>query len=253
MKMTRVRLVLVVLGIALAGMAVLLMPERDAARNWETRKAAFQQAAERAEPLILAITAYASAAGHPPSALADIVPEYLEKLPATGLPTCSDFEYRSLAEFQGSIVWYDLGSRDGQPYSGSSRYGDGNPDHAILVFTLDSKGRITSALIDRMPKGRKPLDFEPQRWKTGVNRIEMALALSDTYRLDSMPRDVFEHLLGPPDGERVVHGAPWELRIKCATGLLNHDSFVYWPTRTYPQHLYGGRTEPIGGWVYIHS
>ena len=104
-----------------------------------------------------------------------------------------------------------------------------------------------------MPKGYEPETFDTARWKTGGDRIGMALALPDTYRLNGMPRDVLESLLGSPGGSRVVHGAPWELRINCPTGLLNHDTFVYWPTRKYPQHLYGGITEPVGRWVYVHS
>jgi len=253
MKKTHTLLVLFALSIAAAAIVHFAMPERDTAQEWELRKHRFRQAAVRAEPVILAINAYTSAVGHPPSALADLVPGYMEKLPDTGLQECSRFEYRSLMDKQGSIVWYDLGSRQGQPYSGQSRYSDGDPGHAILVFTLDAKERITSALIDRMPKGRKPQDFEPERWQAGGNRIDMALALADTYRLDGMPREVFERLLGAPDGSRSVHGAPWELRINCPTGLLNHDVFVYWPTGEYPQHLYGGLTESVGRWVYVHS
>lgn len=251
--MARFLLVLFVLVIAIAGVAYLTMPQRDAAQTWETRKLRFQQVAVRAEPVIVAIAAYAAAVGYPPPVLEAIVPEYMKELPATGLQECSSFEYRSLVDKQGSIAWYDLGSRQGQPYSGLSRYSDGNPDHAILVFNLDSKGQIASALIDRMPKGRKPLDFDPQRWKAGGNRIEMALALADTYRLDGMPREMFEGLLGTPDGSRAVHSAPWELRVNCPTGLLNHDTFVFWPTGNYPQHLYGGTAEPVGRWVYVHS
>jgi len=253
MKTTRSLLVLFALAITLASIMSLLIPERDAAQGWAKRKGRFQAAALRAEPLILAITAYTSAVGHPPKALANIIPEYLENLPATGLQECNSFEYRSLTHKQGSIVWYDLGSRQGQSYSGQSRYSDGDPDHAILVFTLDATQKVTSALIDRMPKGREPEDFEPKRWRAGGNRIEMALGLSETYRLHGMPRDVFEPLLGPPDGSRVVHGAPWELRINCPTGLLNHDVLVYWPTEKYPRRLYGGNTESVGRWVYVHS
>ena len=253
MTATRSRLVLFVLAIAVAGTVVLVIPARDTAQDWEKRKTLFQAATLRAEPLIAAITTYTSAVGHPPIVLADIMPMYLEKLPATGLQKCDSFEYRSLMHKRGSIVWYDLGSRQGQPWSGQNRYSEGDPDHAILVFSLDSQGKITNALIDRMPKGREPTDFESERWQAGGNRIEMALALSETYRLHGMPRSVFESLLGPPDGSRVVPGAPWELRINCPTGLLNHDTFVYWPTQKYPQHLYGGNTESIGRWVYVHS
>ncbi len=253
MKTTRALLVFFALIIAVAGVVGLLIPSHDAAQVWEHRKPLFQQAALRAEPLILAITAYTSDVGHSPSAFADIIPDYLEQVPATGLQGCKHFEYRSLAHKQGSIVWYDLGSGQGRPWSVQSRYSDGDPDHAILVFALDTKGNVTSALIDRMPKDSEPEDFEPQRWKAGGNRIGMALALSETYRLAGMPGDVFNSLLGPPDGRRVVQGAPWELRINCPTGLLNHDIFIYWPTQKYPQHLYGGSTESVGGWAYVHS
>lgn len=252
MKRTRL-LVLFALVVTVAGIAFLVIPERNAAQDWEKRKPRFQEAALRAEPLILAISAYTSAIGHSPTAFDDIVPEYLDKLPATGLRECGSFEYRSLTHKLGSIVWYDLGSRQGRSWSGQSRYSDGDPGHAILVFALDAEGKITSALIDRMPKGSEPEDFESAGWKKKENRIGMALALSDTYRLYGMPGDVFESLLGPPDGSRLVQGAAWELRINCPTGLLNHDAFVYWPTQKYPRHLYGGYTESIGGWVYIHS
>jgi len=34
---------------------------------------------------------------------------------------------------------------------------------------------------------------------------------------------------------------------------LNHDALIYWPSGEYPRHLYGGDTESIGQWVYIHS
>lgn len=253
MKVTRQLFVSLTLAVVFAGVAYLVLPERDAARDWEARKTRFQAAAVRAEPLILAISAYTSAIGHPPAALADIIPRYLESIPATGLQGCNSYEYRSLTHKQGVIVWYDLGSRQGQPYAGQSRYSDGDPDHAILVFNLDAKGKISSALIDRMPKGREPEAFDPERWKAAVNRIGMALDLSETYRLHGMPVDVFESLLGPPDGRRRVQGAGWELRINCPTGLLNHDVFVFWPTQMYPQRLYGGHTELIDGWAYVHS
>ncbi|MFQ5643041.1 MAG: hypothetical protein ACE5FQ_05000 [Thiogranum sp.] len=253
MKAGRLLLVLSALAIVLAGVGYLVLPDRAALQDWEVRKVRFQEAAARVEPLIRAINAYTTAVGHSPAAFDDIVPRYLEELPATGLQECNDLEYRSLTHKHGSIVWYDLGPVRGRPLAGKSRYSDGDPGHAILVFNLDARGNITSALIDRMPKDSEPEEFESTRWKEARQRIGMALALSETYRLHGMPREVFEPLLGPPDGTRVVRGAAWELRIDCPTGLLNHDTFVYWPTQTYPQRLYGGHTELIDGWAYVHS
>ena len=253
--MTRPRLLPLTLAVAVAaGIAgYLLFTAGDTAQVREQRRALFLDAAIRADPLVAAIDAYTARTGSPPETLADIVPRYLTQVPATGIPDCERFEYRSLAHKAGSIVWYDLGSRQGQPYPGESHFDAGDPAHAILVFTLDSQEKITSALLDRMPKGREPETFDATSWKAGGDRMEMALALSDTYRLHGMPREVLGQLLGPPDGTRELQGAPWELRIHCPTGLLNHDTFVYWPTGTYPQHLYGGTTESIGDWVYVHS
>ena len=176
MKTIRSLPVLFVLFIALAGVAWLVMQEQKTTHDWEVRKLRFQQAAARAEPLILAINAYTSATGHPPAALDDVSPAYLESLPSTGLQECNSFEYRSLMHKQGSIAWYDLGSRQGQPWSGKSRYDDGDPGHAILVFTLDMQEKITGAVIERMPKDHEPETFDSARWKAGENRLDMALA-----------------------------------------------------------------------------
>jgi len=245
--------VILALAVAACGSVYLLLMAGKPAQNLEQRRIHFQEAVSRAEPLISAIEQYTATAGNPPDSLEEIVPEFLTRIPATGMQKCDRFEYRSLSNKAVSMVWYDLGSRRGQPYTGQSRSDAGDPEHAILVFTLDANEKITGALIDRLPKGREAEDFDPERWKSGGNRIEMALSLPDTYRLHGMPRDVFESLLGPPDGGRTLHGPPWELRINCPTGLLNHDTLVYWPTEEYPQHLYGGNTEPVGRWVYVRS
>jgi hypothetical protein len=246
-------LVMFALAIAACGSVYLLFSAGNATQDREQRRYLFQEAATRAEPLIAAIEAYTTSVGNPPDSLDEIVPQFLTRIPATGLRKCDRFEYRSLTQKSASIVWYDLGSRRGQSYTGQSRFDAGDPEHAILVFTLDTNEKITGALIDRLPKGRDPEDFDTKRWKSGENRIEMALSLSDTYRLHGMPRDVLVSLLGPPDGSRTIHGAPWELRINCPTGLLNHDTLVYWPTEKYPEHLYGGNTEAVGRWVYVRS
>ena len=244
--MKKARWLFLFFTLTVAAVVYLLLPTGDSVQDWEQRRDLFQEATIRAEPLIEAITAYTSTVGEPPKALEDVVPQYIAILPDAGLRSCNGFEYRSLAHKQVSFVWYDLGSRQGQAFSGRSRYREGDPDHAILMFTLDLQDKIINAAID-------PVEFESGRWKAGEDRIGMALALSETYRLHGMPRSVFESLLGSPDGSRVAQSAPWELRVNCSTGLFNHDAFVYWPTEDYPEHLYGGRTESIGSWVYIHT
>jgi hypothetical protein len=220
---------------------------------WSQRKARFEQAAQTAQPLIAAIGDYLAATGRPPPRLSDVAPKYIQQVPATGLQECPAFDYRSFSSRPASLVWYDLGSREGRPLKKPAEFSDGNPEHAIMVFALDTEGRVVSASIDRLPKGLKGADFDSARWKQNDNRMLMALKLSDSYRLNGMPSKVFQDLLGAPDGTRAVENVPWELRINCSTGFLNRDVFFYWPLQKYPPQIYGGEVEQVADWAYVHD
>jgi hypothetical protein len=252
MRILRLSIALL-LTLVVATVGYLLWPRQESGRAWAQQKIAFQQATVRAQPLLAAIRAYSEANGKPPQALADMIPRYLQEVPATGLDRCASFEYRLLPNSRAFVVWYDLGSREGRAISGPSRYSDGDPGHAILVFTLDAEEKISGAWIDRAPEDAEAEDFDSTRWKMRQRRMQMASSLAETYRLYGMPRAVFEELLGPADASREVFKAPWELRINCPTGLLNHNALVYWPTEVYPQRLYGGTTEKVGSWIYIRN
>ncbi len=47
--------------------------------------------------------------------------------------------------------------------------------------------------------------------------------------------------------------AAWELSVPCSIGILNWDVFYYLPTEKYPEYDYGGYTEPIKNWAYVHD
>jgi hypothetical protein len=49
------------------------------------------------------------------------------------------------------------------------------------------------------------------------------------------------------------HGTDYDLSISCPVGALNWDSMHYWPTGTYPEQAWGGVTEKVDGWVYVHE
>ncbi len=225
----------------------------DVDEPWGKRKLRFEQAAQVAQPLVTAIGSYFAATGRPPVRLADVAPEYIERIPATGLNGCPDFDYRSFSGRPARLVWFDLGSRQGKPLKKPAKFPDGDPEHAIMLFAIDTDGNIVSASIDRLPKDMKGVDFDAAKWKQKQDRILMALKLSDSYRLDGMPTAVFEDLLGPPDGIRDIENVPWELRINCSTGFLNRDVFFYWPVQKYPPQIYGGDVEPVVDWAYVHD
>jgi len=220
---------------------------------WDQRKVRFEQAAQKAQPLITAIGSYFTETGRPPPRLSDVVPKYIEKIPATGLEICPDFDYRSFSSRPARLVWYDLGSRQGRPMKKPAKFPDGNQERAILALVLSIEGKVVSAGIDRLPKDLKGVEFNAAKWKMKDSRMLMSLKLSDTYRLDGMPRKVFQDLLGYPDGERALENVPWELRINCSTGFLNRDVFFYWPLQKYPPKIYSGDVEAVADWAYVHD
>lgn len=108
----------------------------------------FRMLGDRSMPLVNAIAKYERVNGRPPKELADLVPEYIQRIPGTGFGSYPDYEYE--------------------------------------VLEVD-----------------KP--------------------------------------------------SPWELRVPCGVGMLNWDVFFYWPTKKYPDYIYGGGVERMGDWAYVHE
>lgn len=44
----------------------------------------------------------------------------------------------------------------------------------------------------------------------------------------------------------------YELHILPPVSSSNFDRFIYWPKKIYPKYMYGGTSEPISDWAYIH-
>lgn len=64
---------------------------RDSANR--VRMAGFRELAKRSDPLIAAIEAYSRTQGHPPATLRKLVPEFLLKVPRTGMKAYPRYEY----------------------------------------------------------------------------------------------------------------------------------------------------------------
>jgi len=239
-------LVLCILGVSywlLSG----IMTEKSSA----VRKTSFFQATLKAEPLIDAINKYTGTYKSAPKQLEELVPKFIDEIPETGLEECRRFKYANYAARQIAVLWYDLGSRHGEPIAKKSQYPDGDPGHSILTFTIGESDHVIDAKFDRMPKKFKTIDFDSEQWLAGEERIAMAPDLPEKYAISRMPRAVLEELLGRPDGVRVLRDAPWELRINCPRNLTERDVFLYWPTERYPEQIYGGNTELIGKWLFV--
>jgi hypothetical protein len=81
----------------------------------------------------------------------------------------------------------------------------------------------------------------------------MVRSLSEHVPLKGATLSEVRLTLGEPTEISTLRNTPWELRIDCSNGILNWDIFFYWPTKDYPKYIYGGNTELIGEWAYVHE
>jgi hypothetical protein len=155
---------------------------------------------------------------------------------------------------RSSVVWWDLGSRQGAPMTGLWVYIDGPPDNAILALTLDGRDVISEARVDRMPANAGHDAFDRESWVSAPDqRLHMVRDLAAKHLWVGRPVAEVIDLIGAPGGQRILLDSPWELKVDCPTGYINWDVFFYWPTKAYPNHIYGGSVERINDWAYVHE
>lgn len=145
------------LGCIIFGIAFLFFLIEDDTR-WKVRRQASERASNRGRIIIETIEAYRMQEGKPPDSLEDLIPEYLDRIPGTGIRACPYFEYEIPKD----------------PYT--------------------------------------------------------------NYR-----KKLYEE-----------YGAVYELRVDFRR-LFSWDCFFYWPSERYPESIYGGSTEIINKWAYVHE
>ena len=182
------------------------------------------------------------------------MPEQIDRIPGTGIRAYPSFEYEAFDDEGASVLWWDLGSRNGRDFDGLWVYPDGPPDHAILAIELDDAGVETNARVDRLPHGEATTPFDGARWLADpATRMGMVRSLPEAVLATGhVDRAALVTTLGPPTGERRTRNTPWELSIPCYE-LGGWDVLVYWPTHDYPAYMHGGDTERIGQWAYVHE
>lgn len=51
----------------------------------------------------------------------------------------------------------------------------------------------------------------------------------------------------------LYEGNPWILKVNTSSGIMNWDTFLYFPKQNYPLGGYGGALERIEDWAYVHE
>ena len=77
-------------------------------RTWPHRRAGLQKAANRAQPLINAIEQFEADKGRLPRTLPELVPQYLPRVPQTGMAAYPDYSYRNDGPRDGFFQTYQL-------------------------------------------------------------------------------------------------------------------------------------------------
>ncbi len=255
----RAKVPVVILGslgclvLAYIGCFWFILPAGLGIEPWIMRKPRFEEAARTGMVVIEAIERFQADHGQPPGSLDELVPDYLPEKPHTGMRDYPEYTYTVFDDSEQSLVWHDLGSRQGKPMSGLWVYPDGDREHAILVFELNQDNCVIGARVDRMPEESEAIAFDREKWTSRESRIEMARDIPQQLSLEHATLERVREVLGQPDGSRVLRNTPWELGIDCPNGMLNWDVFFYWPTQDYPQRIYGGTVERIGAWCYVHE
>jgi hypothetical protein len=111
----------------------------------------------------------------------------------------------------------------------------GEPIIQAIESYRSREGGVPSSLNDLVPKHIKEIPG------TGIRaypefEYEVPLVRDEYYK------ELYEK-----------HKALYELRVDCSLGGLNWDCCIYWPSEDYPESIYGGRTERIGKWAYVHE
>lgn len=223
---------------------------------WDARRGHFEQLALRSKPLVEAISDYERKLGRPPRTLDDLVPDYLIAVPDTGLDAYSEYVYQAFPDDQTDLrrVWYDLGPSQIGALSWLKRLGV-DTGQAELVFEVRADGTVVNYRTEMLPPNiAKQSKFEAEKWSlSGQRRQAMVADLIERLRPVGRSLAEIKDALGDPAGERILRATAWQLSVLCSSGVNNFDVFFYWPSGAYPDYIYGGFVERIGGWSYVHE
>ena len=120
-------------------------------------------------------------------------------------------------------------------------------------------------LARQLPARARPLVDALERFRRDHGRYPASLAVLAPDYLRRLPST---GMLGSPDfryaradpqdhtgrgGWLAEQHAGYDLSVSCSWGFVNFDSMHYWPSGKYPERAWGGVTEKVDGWVYVHE
>ncbi len=112
----------------------------------------------------------------------------------------------------------------------------------------------------RVAENSKPLITAIERFHSETGKYPESLNELVPSYLASIPATGIHRYRGyqyDPKGEGYFGGDgkkhAYALFIPCTVGMINWDSFQYFPEKAYPERMAGGSVERIGDWAYVHE
>lgn len=125
----------------------------------------------------------------------------------------------------------------------------------IADYEFERSHKIFEESLLAVANGAEPLINAIEQYNLEKGRYPDALSELSPEYIDAIPNT---GMCGYPEFvyEKAQPGAGFSkymLYIHTPGGGINFDRFLYWPEGGYPDYFYGGYSELIGKWAYIHE
>ena len=241
----------------LIALIAIVMPYITAKGIYYIRTLAFYNLAKKSKPITNAIESYHKDHGKPPKSLDDLIPNYIDKVPGTGMIAYPDYHYIEM-ESRSSLKWWKLAdiecgdSVELEPWKTGAWYPTDYGANLIVFF--DTENLATDVKAENLLLNRVDGAFNQRAWKEFPNeRINMVDDFLRNQQLVGKNKADVVELLGEPSGKGNRSNSTWELHVDCTSGGINFDVFFYWPSHEYPDEIYGGCVQRIEEWAYVHE
>lgn len=127
---------------------------------------------------------------------------------------------------------------------------------ALIVPSLWVSSRGRMLLIRRAAARAAPLLQALERYREDHGVYPAALEELQPGYLTEVPGTgmmSYPDFKYEPPGEAKPEAGGYSLYVNCLLMWCGFDTLHYWPSRDYPDKMYGGVVERIDGWAYVHE
>jgi hypothetical protein len=128
----------------------------------------------------------------------------------------------------------------------------------LIAWGMRCGNTIRTEAFEQLAQRSKPLVDAVGAFEQRTGRPPHSLAELIPDHLAEVPKTglglypEYRYMTGA-DVSADYHGNKWVLLVPCPRGLLNWDTFLYFPNQRYPETGHGLSFERMGEWAYVHE